>query len=292
MHYKRILGEMTDCVTSMRWRKAKELAVLAMFKNEADVLDEWVRHYANQGATAIHLINNNSDDNYLAALSQHLNSGLVILHHDTRLHAQKTIYNEHLKRLRPQCHWLVVCDLDEFIYARYPYQRCIDYLRQLPPWVSSVQLPWKMFGSSGHVQQPSLGVRAGFIYRANTDASKCQHPCMQKNGTIQGKSIVRCSRTRSLEIHRVNLLWGSRVLPDGSKANADEFQPISERRLADSKIHLNHYAIQSVERFQRIKMQRGDVNSKDFEEARTMNYFSSYDHNEYLDDELANQTLS
>jgi hypothetical protein len=115
---------------------------------------------------------------------------------------------------------------------------------------------------------------------------------MQKNGTIQGKSIVRCSRTRNLEIHRVNLLWGSRVLPDGSKANAHEFQPISERRLADSKIHLNHYAIQSVERFQRIKMQRGDVNSKDFEEARTMNYFSSYDHNEYLDDELANQTLS
>ena len=292
MKYRRILGEIADCVTSMRWHKAHELAVLAMFKNEADVLNEWVKHYANQGATAIHLVNNNSDDDYLAALSQHLNSGLVILHHDARLHAQKTIYNEHLKRLRPQCHWLVICDIDEFIYARYPYQSCIDYLRQLPPWISSVQLPWKMFGSSGHVQQPSVGIRAGFTRRANTDATKRPHPCMQKDGTIQGKSIIRCSRARNLEIHRVNLLWGSRILPDGSKANDHEFQPISERQLAVSKLHLNHYAIQSLERFQSIKMKRGDVNSKDFETARTMNYFHSYDHNECLDDELANQIFS
>lgn len=292
MRYRRILGEIMDCLMSMRWHKPHELAVLAMFKNEADVLDEWIKHYANQGATTIHLINNNSEDAYQEVVEPYVNSGLVILHHDTRLHAQRAIYNEHLKRLRPHCHWLLVCDLDEFIYARYPDQRCIDYLKRLPAWVSSVQLPWKMFGSSGHIQQPTLGVRASFRHRANSDARQNPHPCMRTDGTIPGKSIVRCSRARNLEVHRVNLLWGSRVLADGSQANAHEFQPISERQLAASQLHLNHYAIQSVERFQAIKMQRGDVNSKDFEAARTMSYFHAYDRNECLDEELANQILS
>lgn len=287
MKAQRILREATACLASLRWHKPHQLAVLALFKNEAHVLAEWVEHYAAEGATAIHLVNNNSTDNYLTPLAPFLASGLVTLHHDSRLHAQRTIYNEQLQRLRPLCHWLLVCDLDEFVYARGSHQRCVDVLRQLSPLVSSVQIPWKMFGSSGHGRQPAEGVRAGFIHRANADNRLQPHPCMPTPHAIAGKTIARSSRIRSLDVHSCNLLWGRRILPDGSPARRGSFQPISEALLTRSALHLNHYAIQSEELFRSVKMSRGDVNSADYSNVRDLAYFHRYDVNELRDDELA-----
>ena len=287
MKVLRILREACACLASMRWRKPHQLAVLALFKNEAHVLAEWVEHYAAEGATAIHLVNNNSTDDYLTPLAPFLASGLVTLHHDSRLHAQRTIYNEHLQRLRPLCHWLLVCDLDEFVYGRGSHGRCVDVLRQLSPLVSSVQIPWKMFGSSGHVEQPPEGVRASFIHRANADNRQQPHPCMPDPCTIAGKTIARSSRIRSLDVHSCNLLWGQRILPDGSPARHGSFQPIGEVLLHRSALHLNHYAIQSEQLFRTVKMSRGDVNSADYSGVRDLAYFRRYDVNELQDGELA-----
>jgi hypothetical protein len=40
---------------------------------------------------------------------------------------------------------------------------------------------------------------------------------------------------------------------------------------------LNHYLIQSRERFAAVKMTRGDVNRPGFEQLRTVQYFNKYD---------------
>jgi len=292
MKLRRLLGESIACVQSLRWSKPHHLAVLALFKNEAHVLGEWVQHYASEGATTIHLVNNNSSDDYLTALQPFLESGLVVLHHDSRLHAQRQIYNEHLQRLRPLCQWLLVCDLDEFIYARGADRRCVDVLRSLPTWVSSVQIPWKMFGSSGLREQPRAGVRAGFRHRADADDQAQPHPCMPASSRIPGKTIARSSRIRMLDAHSASLLWGRRILPDGSPALKGSFQPINEALLQRSRLHLNHYAIQSEQLFRQVKMSRGDVNNADYAAIRDMDYFRRYDRNERLDEELAHRCSS
>ena len=282
----RILAESGACLASWRPRKPHALAVLALFKNEAHALEEWVQHYVQEGATALHLVNNNSTDHYQAVLEPHQRSGLVVLHHDRRLHAQRRIINDHLQRLRSQCDWLLVCDLDEFIYARRGQASTLAYLQSLPPWVSCVQVPWKMFGSAGHQQQPSAGLRCGFQQRASADA---HHPCMPGDGDqrIAAKPIARSSRIRSLDVHSCNLLWGRRILPDGSPAARGSFQPISEALLERSQLHLNHYAVQSEALFRAIKMTRGDVNTADYATVRDMAYFRRYDRNEINDPELA-----
>ncbi|MFM8260494.1 MAG: glycosyltransferase family 2 protein [Vulcanococcus sp.] len=280
----RILQETAACLSSWRPRKPHGLAVLALFKNEAHALGEWVEHYAREGATAIHLVNNNSSDDYRRVLAPHQRSGLVVLHHDNRLHAQQRIYNDHLRQLRHQCDWLLVCDLDEFVYARRGHRNTLAYLRSLPPWVSGVQVPWKMFGSAGHRLQPSAGLRCGFQQRASADA---RHPCMPAGQRIAAKPIARSSRIRSLDVHTCTLLWGRRILPDGSGAARGSFQPISEALLERSQLHLNHYAVQSEQLFQAIKMTRGDVNAAAYASVRDMAYFRSYDINDINDPELA-----
>ena len=279
----RLLQEYGSCLASTRLRKPHQLLVLAMFKNESHVLAEWVEHYLTEGATKIHLINNNSTDDFPSPLQDFIASGLVTLHHDSRQHCQRQIYNEHLQRLRSQCRWLLVCDLDEFVYSRAPGSRISDVLKAQPMDVSCIHLPWKMFGSSGHQSQPK-SIRSGFISRANADAP---HPCKTPEGGLPGKTIARASRIRSLDVHTCNLSWGRRILPNGEPASRSSFQTISEAALESHPVHLNHYAIQSLELFKAVKMTRGDVNDVDYANLRDLNYFQRYDTNDLPDSELA-----
>ena len=280
---RRLLGEYGACLRSMRPNKPHQLMVLAMFKNESHALGEWVEHYLAEGATSIQLINNNSSDDFLTPLQPFMEQGVVELHHDQRQHAQRQIYNEHLSRLRPQCKWLLVCDLDEFAYARDPKTRLVDHLASQKPWVSCIHLPWKMFGSSGQIKQPG-SILQGFCQRADADQP---HPCMPEPGLIPGKTIARASRIRSLDVHSCNLTWGTRIRANGAKAKNSSFQPISEASLQADALHLNHYAVQSEELFRAVKMTRGDVNSAEYSNARDLDYFQRYDTNAMTDQELS-----
>ena len=56
--------------------------------------------------------------------------------------------------------------------------------------------------------------------------------------------------------------------------------------LATHPLHLNHYAIQSLELFRAVKMTRGDVNNPDYASVRDLDYFRRYDINSIRDDEL------
>lgn len=41
-----------------------KLGILAMFKNEAHIIKEWLNHYISEGVTFFYLINDNSNDNF------------------------------------------------------------------------------------------------------------------------------------------------------------------------------------------------------------------------------------
>ena len=51
------------------------LSVMAIFRNEAHVIGEWIEHYRAFGVEHFHLINNNSVDAYRPALQPLSKSG-------------------------------------------------------------------------------------------------------------------------------------------------------------------------------------------------------------------------
>jgi hypothetical protein len=53
-------------------------------------------------------------------------------------------------------------------------------------------------------------------------------------------------------------------------------------------VQLNHYPIQSLEFFKKVKMTRGDSNYIDLKNFRDMNYFREYDYREVQDETLKN----
>jgi len=221
------------------------VCLLAIFKNEAHILKEWVEHYIKEGVDKFFLVNNNSNDNFYEVLLPYINNSVVTLNNDERYYSQTIILNDYVYVCK-QYTWVIVCDLDEFIYARRGFNRIKDYLNSLPNDVSQICIPWKMFGSNGYDSydkpQPSSVIQS-FTKRLNC------------NGLVNNKSIVRTQYLSSFHNHEHNV-------DGGVEYNEPEhrfFMTINEEILQNSCLHLNHYAIQSFEWFMRIKATRGDV---------------------------------
>ncbi len=91
------------------------LSIVAIFKNEAHILKEWLDHYLAEGVDRFWLIDNGSTDGFENILRSY--GDLVTLIKDPRSHIQVQAYNDLISTIRDQTEWLLVCYLDEFAYA-------------------------------------------------------------------------------------------------------------------------------------------------------------------------------
>jgi hypothetical protein len=265
---------------------ASSLSVLALFKNESTNIAEWISHYLGQQVEQIILVDNGSTDCW-QPIVQSLNSeSQIICLSDRRKHAQVEIYRSILKSGIVKTEWLLVCDIDEFAYARLGFSGLNDYLNQnISADVGAVMLPWKNFGSSGHISQPS-SLRTSFVRRA-----KVPYP-EPFQGHSRGKYICRVRDTFDLSVHRPLLSKGKFILSSGRDISGSigqirkGFVPNNEDELALSCLHLNHYAAQSLEYFKEVKSRRGDVYHAHLE-SKDISYFTKFDTNDVHDNELA-----
>jgi hypothetical protein len=258
-------------------------------------MEEWITHYLKEGVDKFLLIDNNSDENdscnYLNILQPYINSGIVELNIEPNKHVQVESYNKFYREKCKEYDWVIVCDLDEFIYSRKEFPTIKSYLDLLDDSISLVFIPWKMFGSNGYnttdKKQP-YSVIQSFTKRTNYDKSP--------NMNVNTKCIIRSKYLNEIYIHNHYMTNTNYITSDGKTENIDKYYcscKINEEILETSSLHLNHYAIQSFEWFMRIKATRGDNNSINSENVRNENYFYSYDNecNDIYDNELANKHI-
>ena len=269
--------------------------VVAIFKNESEVLDEWIQHYLHEGCAHFFLIDNNSTDSYAGILEKYDNITLV---HDSTLHSQAKLYTKHFASKIHEYTWTVICDLDEFIYARKQDSTIASYLENVADSVSQIAIPWKIFGSNGYNtigKKEPRSVIQGFTKRINYD----------KEGGFQGvrniengykmnlcKCIVRSSSLAEMDIHRSKVNQGCTIQSNGSAVKNDVFVPMNESVLNDSSLHLNHYAIRSMDWYCRVKVTRGSAASQTSANIKSkLSYFHEFDKvsNDIDDFELCNK---
>lgn len=241
------------------------LCVVAIFKNESHIIKEWLHHHQKQGVSHFFLIDNGSTDKY----EKELEGFPVTLVKDSKRHAQTELYNKHfLKRVIHLFDWVAVIDLDEFLYGRHG-MTVQSYLKSLKHDISSVQIAWKMFGSNGHIGQPSSVIHS-FTKRGRiwTD------PSFQ-----YVKSIVNTSYLKKFDIH------SHKLKNEGETVHLPK--TFTEESLEMAPIHLNHYAIQSKNWFINVKMTRGSATTNKNDNIRDLEYFAKYDRNEIIDTELS-----
>ena len=221
-----------------------------------------MNHYLQEGVRHFYLIDNGSTDNYRPVLEPYITAGIVTLWIDGIRHAQVALYNKYMMPLMHQTTWLIVCDLDEFFYGQTTVAEDVIKLAGDVPNLGAVCVSWKMFGSSGHVTQPSSVVQS-FTKRRRAYMPAC--------GKGHGKCIVRTQAVQSIGIHGSSLTQGYFTCYDTAHLGP---------------IQLNHYRIQSYNWFRDIKMTRGAADHAASENVRTAEYFQLCDKNELDDTEL------
>ena len=262
------------------------LCLVTMFMNESHILSEWITHYLNQGVDKIFMIDNASTDNYLDALSPFIGNNTVDLVIDGTKHAQSQCINKHFLDKCKKYDWVIVCDLDEFIYARKGFKTIKDYLKTVSNNVSQVFIPWKLFGSNGFNTldkiQPKSVIQS-FTKRINYDKEDGFQGVIKADSNKYSftKCIVRTKYLISFDVHSHKTSNKNYITTDINNSvnihNNNSFAKIDEKILQDSCLHLNHYANQSLDWFMRIKATRGDNCNKNCDNVRGEGYFFVFD---------------
>jgi hypothetical protein len=270
------------------------LCLIAIFKNEGHILTEFVNHYLRQGVDKLLFINNGSDDDYLNKLQPYIDKNNVELITDNRKHVHIECYNIYFLDKCKKYDWVIVCDLDELIYARNGFNTIKDYLITLDDSISSVFVPWKIFGSNGYKQQPESVIKS-FTKRLNYDKNIHFQGVIIHNGLKYDfhKSITRTKYLINIDIHSHNTSSSNNITSDNVKVLKNEpcgFSKIDEQILQNSFLHLNHYVIQSYDWFMKIKATRGDARDPSIDTIRNEKYFKDFDRccNDINDFELSN----
>lgn len=134
-----------------------ELAVCAIFQNEAPYLQEWIEFHRMMGVEHFWLYNNNSTDNYREVLKPYVKKNIVELMEwpsppdEDWTPYQNNAYADCMKKSLGVAKWVAAIDIDEFIVPVSEEKQLIKTLRKIEktrPDVGGLMLFWQFFGTS------------------------------------------------------------------------------------------------------------------------------------------------
>lgn len=244
------------------------LVICGVFKNEAHILEEWIQHYLLRRVDHIFLVNDGSTDNYQEILDRHVEKVTCFnneILNDFQQGKQPRLYEKYFRPILSMAKWMAILDLDEFLYS----PETIDLLSILKKYseYSQIKVDWLHFGSNDHKYQP-ISVVNGFTKRAPLDRTQTYYSY---------KCLFQCSEVLRFEVHTMSVAGPTLHI---------EYNENSECNLV-----INHYTIQSLDFFMRIKATRGDVNNWFNTQGllRDRSHFDRYDINIIEDERLFNQ---
>jgi len=234
------------------WQNKYFLTVLTIFKNEEMAIENWLRHYIEQGVQHVYLIDNNSSDSSAKLLVPWIERGLVTYHFAPERHRQMRHIREFAvdKNLEFQTEWLIICDVDEYFFGTR--RKLSTTIRQhFSVNYDIIYTHWLIFGYSERITHP-VDVRVSNVYR-RPGIDECKKYIFRPNKVDLSK----------LQIHLV------------------EYPSNMSHRIVfdDNLIHLNHYRLQSLAYFNNTKMKRGDVHEAASDNLRSWDYFWAWNHN-------------
>jgi len=247
----------------------RKIAVVAVVRDEAPNIAEWLAWQFAIGFDAVILLDNASTDaTRKIAQSFAATNDIRIL--DWRVTApdyQMRAYEHAAKLFESEFAWLAFFDADEFLVLpeHLDLRACLA-----ASTAAAIAIPWAIFGSSGHLEQPPGLITENFYHRAPADFLPNRHV----------KSIIRPALMRAaLNPHVFEMQGGYTDLTGAELAFDSPGLLTHSPNYAAGKLH--HYFVQSWSHWQ-TKMRRGyhDI-------IRVESEFFVYDQNEIHDDSTA-----
>ena len=254
-----------------------DLAVAAIFKDEAPYLKEWLDYHLLAGVEHFYLYNNDSSDNYKEVLAPYVEKNLVTLTDFPGKLIQYPAYDDAIKKFRFDCRYIAFIDLDEFIFPKtnQKISEVIDEILSDKIPAAGLGINWQLFGSNGQDKADySRGVLERFTRRASSNWGEEVDGSNVFKKTINNPRLIKYF----VSPHHAEYFDGKTAV----NSNGEPIPPWHGNKpiLAD-KIVLNHYYTKSKEEFEEKKIIRGHVA---LETTYLMEQFYIADRNEIFDD--------
>jgi len=263
------------------------LTVLATFKNEGHIIEEWLEHHIAHGVEHFYLVNDHSTDNCMSLLAPYLENGIITMFNAPSVSMQfrqVALYRNSIVRIiaTNESQWVAIIDLDEFLYS--PQDVDIKNILRQHEDLSLIGLNWVWFGANNYAKQPGSVIQS-FTKRAEYDIS--QYPEFLKRYKMMNPALLSPSNTWQKYI--LNLAYKV-VDVDVHGANIEgTIDNLSyKNNIEDPVLLLNHYAVQSKEFFM-AKGQKGDINNFRAPNQFTEEWFQVLSIDDVVDTRLADQ---
>lgn len=258
-------------------KKLYNLVVVCTFKNESMILESWLHHYIQEGVEHFYVIDNGSQDDYMAIM-QRTHGNMITLVRDSsppQIGLQDILMNKYFTALIiAEANWVMVVDVDEYLYPADRHACISDVLAGLPSNIFRVWMPWKVFGSNGHIKQPLAGMVPSFTKRGPV------HINLDKHALGYGKTIARVTNQLHLLTHSSSTGNNSAIhFSNGTLLVLGDHMAkvvVTDESIRSHPLHLNHYMFQSREYYETVKCSRGGGQSGHIKKY-SMEFFDTHE---------------
>lgn len=223
------------------------LSIVAIAKNEAPYVKEWIEFHKLVGVERFYFYDNGSTDNTREVLEPYIKNGTVVYKYCEGQCLQNKVYADAILKYRNQTRWLAIIDLDEFIVP-LEKDNIRDFLKDYEDF-PAVGINWVMFDCNGHKTKPQT--YKGMVTRNYTRALKNTN----SKTNCQIKSIVNPQKVVSVFSPHYCIYKNKEFAVNENKEII--YGGFSEKH-SSNKIQINHYYTKSEEEYW-IKYNRGSA---------------------------------
>ncbi len=251
-----------------------DLAIVAIIKNEAQYIDEWIKYHHSLGVSHFFIYDNDSSDNVIDVVRDYIDCGLVTYNTVAGRNCQIDAYNDALNKYGSLCKYIAFLDLDEFIYPRQSTSLVPLLDRKFADSkAAALVINWCIFGSSNRKHRSKGWVTETYLYRSRDEFDKNRHV----------KAICRPSYTLGfLNPHNPIGIPGYYSID----MNGRRMDSAESMNVLTNEIRINHYFTKSEDEF-RQKRARGKADSL---QSRDEEEFNVHDRNDVYDDSILSLT--
>lgn len=252
-----------------------DLAVVAIAKNEAPYIREWIAYHLSVGVSKVYLYDNDSEDDLRGAVSDYIENGEVIYTAFPGKNKQMEAYNHAIQNYKDKVRYMVFIDCDEFMVAPQTENLVVTVksIMDKVPNAGGVGVNWSLYGSSGYEKKQSGLLTETYLKRGKDYAWQNFHV-----KTICNPRLVDDYISPHFPVYKCGA-WSV-----DSKGNRQRLW--FNHDVDFTLIRCNHYFCKSREEFF-LKRNRGMA---DRQEHYDFSKFDEYDLNDVYDDIMLKYT--
>ncbi len=252
------------------------IAITSIQRDRNPWIVEWIAFHLLMGFDSFHIYAHRCSDGMddtLLRLARHY--PIEVYSIDSNFYPQQMSYQQSWNANKDKVDWMAFIDGDEFLFPTQDDDIAQALARYADKELSALAVYWMIYGSSGHVNEPSGLIVENFRRHASVDFHANRHV----KTIMRGRRSAATTRCHVFETELGTFDEKMRPIADG----LTEYEPSYEF------FRINHYMNQSYAFFKNVKQNMGAADNE-VHLVRPDSSFAEFDRNE-RDDGLMRQFL-